>query len=68
MKTTVTSIAIITSLMAAGAEEVAHRVEIRKIETQIQQTPEFQVSGVKDKPIDPDNPFAAALMGLKDKS
>ena len=22
----------------------------------------------KEKPIDPDNPFAAALMGLKDKS
>ena len=40
-------------MLAGGAEEVAHRVKIAKIETQIQQTPRFEAAGVKDKQFEP---------------
>ncbi|MCH7224856.1 Amuc_1102 family pilus-like protein [Haloferula sp. A504] len=37
--------------LAPGAD--LHRVEIKEINTTIQQTPRYQVSGLKDKPFDP---------------
>jgi len=42
-----------TSLFAGAAEEGAHKVKIVKLETQIQQTPKFEVGGVKDKQFEP---------------
>ncbi|MFT6864564.1 MAG: hypothetical protein ACJAVK_003132 [Akkermansiaceae bacterium] len=39
--------------LSAQAAKVAHRAEIKKISAQVQETPQFQVSGPKDKPITP---------------
>ena len=35
------------------AQEVAHRIEIKDLDSQVQQTPTIQVDGVKDKPVKP---------------
>ena len=43
------------SLMAGavGADDGTHRVKILKLESLVQQTPRFQVAGIKDKRLDP---------------
>ena len=43
----------VATVVGSHAEEIAHKVVIKKIETEIQQTPRFQVDGVKDKKSDP---------------
>lgn len=45
-----TCLSLFTGLLSA---QVIHRAEIKKIETQIQQTPDFQVSGPKKKSVKP---------------
>lgn len=46
---------ILTLAMVAGAtaQQPAHRAKILKIEGQAQQTPSFQISGVRDKAAKP---------------
>jgi hypothetical protein len=41
------------SIASGAAEETSHKVVIKKLVPQIQQTPRIQASGVKDKPFDP---------------
>ena len=53
MKLILTSLILAISLAGANAKEIAHKVVIKSIETVIQQTPEFQVNGIKDKKFNP---------------
>ncbi len=53
MKTLATIIFAIISLPCTEAAEVMHRAKIIKITSQIQQTPQFQFSGTKEKQVDP---------------
>jgi hypothetical protein len=53
MKPILVSLILAISLAAATAKEIAHKVVIKSIETVIQQTPEFQVNGIKNKKFNP---------------
>lgn len=44
---------LLGSCLILSAAEPPHRVKIREIRTEIQETPRFEVAGVKDKPFDP---------------
>ena len=53
MKTLLALIFTFTTISALEAQQSAHRAKIIKIEGQSQQTPDFQVSGPKDKATNP---------------
>lgn len=53
MKSATLTILLATSMLAWGADQPVHRVEIKNLWTEIQQTPRLQVDGVKDKPMLP---------------
>lgn len=53
MKTFTTAIMAAAVALPVLAQEVQHKVEIKKIETRIQQTPRYEVDGIEDKPFDP---------------
>ena len=53
MKPILTTLVLVIGLAGASANERAHRVEIKNIETEIQQTPDFQVNGLKNKKFNP---------------
>ncbi len=53
MKSILTSLILAATVIGANANEGAHKVEIKSIVTEIQQTPQFQVNGPKDKKFNP---------------
>jgi hypothetical protein len=53
MKAGILSIGLAISMIATGADNPAHRVEIKSIAAQVRQTPRLQVEGAKAKPIPP---------------
>jgi hypothetical protein len=53
MKLILTSLVLAVSLVGANAKESVHKVVIKGIEAEIQQTPEFQVNGIKEKKFNP---------------
>lgn len=53
MKTLATFISALICLSFIEAAEISHRAKIIKITSEIQQTPQFQVSGIKDKAVVP---------------
>ena len=53
MKTLLALIFAFATVPAVVAQQPAHRAKIIKIEGQLQQTPDFQVSGPKDKTTNP---------------
>jgi hypothetical protein len=53
MKLILTSLVLAVSLAGANAKESVHKVVIKSIEREIQQTPQFQVNGIKDKKFNP---------------
>jgi len=53
MKLILTSLILAIGLAGVNAKESVHKVVIKSIETEIQQTPEFQVNGIKDKKFNP---------------
>jgi hypothetical protein len=53
MKTSLIIVAFFAMCFNSANAQAAHRVKILKIEGEAQQTPEFQISGIKDKPTKP---------------
>jgi hypothetical protein len=53
MKKLVTIIFTLVCLTCLEAAEIKHRAKIIKITSQIQQTPQFQFTGTKEKQVDP---------------
>ena len=50
----ITRMVVVAGMLATcHASDVFHRVKIVKISSEIQQTPQFQIEGVRDKPVDP---------------